>query len=167
MADVEKLLDRAKRYLEKNKTQDAIDAYLAVLEASPAHPEAVQSLGDLYIHQGDGARAAVYYGMLFDRLTDPREEPKAAALYSRFLRGSEQTPERQFRYATILHHQNKTSEALENYTVAGEHFMARGREDDALRCLEQAAELDPDNGARQISLAQLAEKRGRASLAAR
>ena len=51
MADVNKQLERAKKFLEKNRTADAIDAYLAVLEEESAHPEATQALGDLYARQ--------------------------------------------------------------------------------------------------------------------
>ena len=85
-ADVSKHLERAKRFLEKNRVEDAIEAYLAVLEAAPQHQEATQALGDLYARMDQPDRAAVYYGMLFDLLIDPRDEIKALAIYNRFLR---------------------------------------------------------------------------------
>src|SRR6266849_3491276 len=77
MTDVNKQLERAKKFLEKNRTEDAIDAYLAVLEDAPSHPEATQALGDLYARQEQPERAAVYYGMFFDLLIDPKFETKA------------------------------------------------------------------------------------------
>ena len=43
-ADVSKHLDRAKRFLEKNRVEDAIEAYLAVLDEAPQHQEATQAL---------------------------------------------------------------------------------------------------------------------------
>jgi hypothetical protein len=46
--DVSKHLERAKRFLEKNRVEDAIEAYLAVLDEAPQHQEATQALGDLY-----------------------------------------------------------------------------------------------------------------------
>ena len=46
--DVSKHLDRAKRFLEKNRVEDAIAAYKAVLDEAPQHQEATQALGDLY-----------------------------------------------------------------------------------------------------------------------
>src|SRR5438445_9116646 len=61
-ADVTKHLDRAKRFLEKNRIGDAIEAYLAVLDEAPNHQEATQALGDLYARLGQPERAAVYYG---------------------------------------------------------------------------------------------------------
>ena len=85
-ADISKHLERAKRFLEKNRVEDAIEAYLAVIEAAPQHQEATQALGDLYARMEQPDRAAVYYGMLFDLLVEPRDEIKALAIYNRFLR---------------------------------------------------------------------------------
>src|SRR5277367_468971 len=85
-ADVSKHLDRAKRFLEKNRVEDAIEAYLTVLDEAPQHQEATQALGDLYARMEQPDRAAVYYGMLFDLLVEPKDESKALAIYNRFLR---------------------------------------------------------------------------------
>ena len=87
-ADVSKNLERAKKFLEKNRLEDAIEAYLAVLDEAPGHPEATQALGDLYARANQPDRAAVYYGMFFDLLVDPKDETKALALYNRFLKNS-------------------------------------------------------------------------------
>ena len=95
-ADVSKHLDRAKRFLEKNRVEDAIEAYLAVLDEMPQHQEATQALGDLYARMDQPDRAAVYYGLLFDLLVEPKDESKALAIYKRFLQTgqNQQLPER-------------------------------------------------------------------------
>lgn len=167
--DVNKHLDRAKRFLEKNRVEDAIQAYLAVLEEAPQHQEATQALGDLYARIDQADRAAVYYGMLFDLLIDPKDESKALAIYNRFLRSipAQQAPERVARYAFLLQRQNRADEAVEQYNKAGELFMAAGRDEDALFCWERIAQLEPDNLARQIRLAEGAERLGKNALAAR
>ncbi len=138
-ADVSKHLDRAKRFLEKNRVEDAIEAYLAVLDDAPQHQEATQALGDLYARLDKPDRAAVYYGLLFDLLVDPREESKALAIYNRFLRSSTvpQPPERIARYAFLQQRQNRPDEAIEQYNKAGELFTAAGRGEDALFCWER------------------------------
>src|ERR1700692_1654633 len=79
--DIVKQLDKAKRFVEKGRIDEAIEAYQSVLTAVPNHLESIQSLGDLLTMQNRPDRAAVYYGMLFDRLSAPREEAKALALY--------------------------------------------------------------------------------------
>jgi diguanylate cyclase (GGDEF)-like protein len=165
--DVSKHLERAKRYLEKNKLQDAIQAYQAVLEVAPGHLEAVQALADLYARLNEPERAAPYYGLLFDRLTNPGEELKAIALYGRFLKSVQQPPERVARYALLLQKQNRLEEAIEQYTAAAELFLARRKEEDALNCWERIAQLDPDNATRHLALGEFAERLGKMAVASR
>jgi diguanylate cyclase (GGDEF)-like protein len=169
MGDVNKQLERAKKFLEKNRTEDAIDAYLAVLEDAPTHPEATQALGDLYARQEQPERAAVYYGMFFDLLNDPKDETKALAIYNRFLKSASanQPPERIARYAFLQQKQNRPEEACEQYGTAAELFALAGRDEDALFCFERMAQLEPDNLSRQVKLAEVAEKNNRNLLAAR
>src|SRR5262245_13477577 len=168
MADVNKHLDRAKKFLEKNRVEEAIEAYLAILEEAPSHLEATQALGDLYARREQPERAAVYYGMFFDLLVDPKDETKALAIYNRFLKHStaQQPPERIARYAFLQQKQNRTDEASEQYGKAAELFTAAGRQEDALFCWERIAQLEPDNLSRQIKLADVAEQSGRNLLAA-
>ncbi|HXH67527.1 MAG TPA: diguanylate cyclase [Candidatus Limnocylindrales bacterium] len=168
-ADVSKQLERAKKFLEKNRVQDAIEAYLAVLDGAPQHLEASQALGDLYTRLEQPDRAAVYYGHLFDLLTDPKDETKALAIYNRFLRNTLaiQSPERIARYAFLLQKQNRGEEAIEQYTKAAEMFSEAGRSEDALFCWERAAQLDPEKLARQLKVAEIAAQLGKNALAAR
>ena len=167
--DVSKHLDRAKRFLEKNRVEDAIEAYLAVLDEAPQHQEATQALGDLYARMEQPERAAIYYGLLFDLLVDPKDETKALAIYNRFLRSNatHQPPERVARYAFLQQKQNHPDEAIEQYTKAAELFTTAAREEDALFCWERIAQLDPENKSRQLRLAETAERLGKNALAAR
>ena len=165
--DVSKQLDRAKRFLEKNRTEDAIEIYQSILNESPGHAESLQALGDLYTRLGQGDRAMNYYGLLFDRLCEFREDNKAAAIYSRALKGVQQPAERMARYAILLQKQNRSDEAIEQFTLASELLLARGREEPALDCLERVAQLDPDNAARQFAVGELASRVGKNAGAAR
>jgi diguanylate cyclase (GGDEF)-like protein len=168
-ADVSKQLERAKKYLEKNKVEDAIEAYLAVLDGAPQHLEASQALGDLYTRIEQPERAAVYYGHLFDLLIDPKDETKALAIYNRFLRTAiaPQAPERVARYAFLLQKQNRAEEAIEQYTKSAEMFAEAGRGEDALFCWERTAQLDPENLSRQLKVAEIASQLGKNALSAR
>ncbi len=168
-SDVSKHLDRAKRFLEKNRVEDAIGAYLAVLGEIPQHQEATQALGDLYARMDQPERAAVYYGLLFDLLVDPKDESKALAIYNRFLRAGRghQPPERIARYAFLQQRQNHSDEAIDQYTKAAELFAAANRDEDALFCWERLSQLDPENLSRQVRLAEAAERIGKNALATR
>jgi GGDEF domain-containing protein/thioredoxin-like negative regulator of GroEL len=165
--DVSKDLDRARRNLEKNKLEDAAEAYESVLSEMPGNSEALQGLGDLYTRLNQSDRALKYYNMLFDRFFEMHEENKAVAIYSRALKGIQQPPERMARYALLLQKQNRPEEAIEQYSFASELFLARKNEEAALDCLERVAQLDPDNSSRQVAIAELAEHLGKNSIAAR
>jgi diguanylate cyclase (GGDEF)-like protein len=168
-ADVNKNLERAKKFLEKNRFEDAIEAYLAVIQESPQNIEAAQMLGDLYTRLDHPDRAAVYYGHLFELLVDPRDESKAMAIYNRFLRNSQiqQPPERIARYAFLQQKQNHPEEAIDQYIKAAELFSQANRMEDALFCWERTAQLEPDNINRQLKVAETASQLGKNALAAR
>jgi diguanylate cyclase (GGDEF)-like protein len=168
-ADVNKNLERAKKFLEKNRLEDAIEAYLAVIQETPHNVEAAQMLGDLYTRLDQPDRAAVYYGHLFELLVDPRDESKAMAIYNRFLRNSptSQPPERIARYAFLQQKQNHPEEAIDQYIKAAELFGQANRMEDALFCWERTAQLEPDNLQRQLKVAEIASQLGKNSLAAR
>ena len=167
--DVSKNLERAKKFLEKNRFEDAIEAYLQVLSEAPQNVEAAQTLGDLYTKMDMPDRAAVYYGHLFELLVDPKDESKALAIFNRFLKNSAspQPPERIARYAFLQQKQNHAEEAVEQYAKAAELFGQAGRAEDALFCWERAAQLDPENSKRQLKLAEAAAELGKSALAAR
>jgi tetratricopeptide (TPR) repeat protein len=165
--DIVKQLDRAKRLVEKRSIDEAIEAYHTVLADFPNHLESIQSLGDLYTMQNRPDRAAVYYGMLFDRFIAPREEPKALALYTRFLKSQQQPPQRVARYALLLQKQNRAEEALEQFMSAALAFELSDKGEDALACFVRIAQLDSENRDRHVTVANLAERLGNLTAAAR
>ena len=66
------------------------------------------------------------------------------------------------RYAILLQKQNRSDEAIEQFTLASENFSRA--EKPALDCLERAAQLDPENAARQFAVGELASASGRTRL---
>jgi diguanylate cyclase (GGDEF)-like protein len=166
-SEANKNLERARRSLEKNKLRDAVVAYQAVLDEVPSHQESLQALADIYTRLNEPARAAHYYAIHFDRLVGTGDFAKASAIYSRFLRGVQHPPDRLMRWAALLQKHNRTPEAIEQFSAAAELFLQQQREIEAVACYESLAVLDPENAARHVALAQLAEKLGHSDLAAR
>jgi diguanylate cyclase (GGDEF)-like protein len=165
--DIVKQLEKAQRFVEKSRIDEAIEAYQEILVANPNHLESLQSLGDLCTMQKRPDRAATYYGMLFDRLTAPREEPKAVALYVRFLKQHQQPPERVSRFALLLQKQNRADEAIEQFTSAAIAYELSGKGDDALACFVRITQLDSENRDRHIAVGELAERLGNHAAASR
>jgi diguanylate cyclase (GGDEF)-like protein len=165
--DINKQLERARRSLEKNKLRDAVAEYQAVFDESPTNQEAIQALADLYSRLSDPVSAAHFYGLQFDRLLESADAAKAAAVYTRFLRGVPQPPERLLRYAGVLQKQSRVGEAIEQYEAAADRFRELRRDADALECYEKIAQLDTENASRHVAIGELAEKLNQIELAAR
>ena len=165
--DLEKTIARAKKSIEKNRLDDAIEAYLEVHNAFPGNLDALQTLGDLYARQNNAERAAHHYGLLFDRLVENRDPTKAMALYSRFLKSTTQPPERVARYANLLQKQNRSIEAIEQFENAAELYLFQQRTAEALTCWERISVLDPDNPGRHFLIGEVAERLGQLDMAAR
>ncbi|MDE3110340.1 MAG: tetratricopeptide repeat protein, partial [Acidobacteriota bacterium] len=166
-SEASKNLERGRRSLEKNKLREAVAAYQAVLDEVPSHQESLQALADIFTRLNEPARAAQYYAIQFDRLIEAGDLAKASAIFSRFLKPMPQPPDRLMRYAALLQKQSRVPEAIEQYSAAAEHFLQQQREIEAVACYESLAILEPENAARHIALAQLAEKLGHSDLAAR
>jgi len=165
--DLEKLLAKAKKGIEKNRLDDAIEAYTEIHGAYPANLDALQSLGDLYSRQGNTERSSHFYGLQFDRLVEIRDPVKAMALYSRFLKSTAQPPERVARYANLLQKQNRSMEAIEQFENAAELYLFQQRTAEALTCWERISVLDPDNPGRHFLIGEVAERLGQMEPAAR
>jgi diguanylate cyclase (GGDEF)-like protein len=165
--DVSKHLERARKHLEKNKLQDAIAEYHAALDASPNNGEAIQMLSDLYVRVGDLVQAANFYGLQFDRLVESGDVARSSAIFTRYLKAYPQPPARLARYAFLLQKQNKTADALEYYSSAAQRFHDQNDLKSEFECLQRVAQLDQENPARQVELAQLGEKLGSAETASR
>jgi tetratricopeptide (TPR) repeat protein/GGDEF domain-containing protein len=165
--DVLKAIERAKKYMERNKLREAAAEYESILAEFPTNQESVQALGDLYTRLNEGEKASQYYGLIFDRLADSRDVAKASAIYARFLKPYAQPPERLVRFALILQKQNKPSEAIECYDQAAQLYLGKNNQAEALACWDRIAQLDPENPARQLKIAQVGEQLGKPDVAAR
>src|SRR5487761_378108 len=165
--DIAKHLDRARKHLERNRLQEAIAEYHSALEISPGHPEAIQMLADLHVRTGDLVQAARWFGLQFDKLVESGDMARASAIFARHLKVYPQPASRLARYGFVLQKQNKTPEAIEFYSTAAQQFRDQNDLKSEFECLQRIAQLDPENPARQVQLAQLAEKLGNAEMGGR
>ena len=165
--DIAKHLERARKHLERNRLQEAIAEYHSAIEISPGHPEAIQMLADLYVRTGDPVQAAHWFGLQFDKLVESGDTARASAIFTRHLKVYPQPASRLARYGFVLQKQNKTPEAIEFYSTAAQQFRDQNDLKSEFECLQRIAQLDPENPARQVQLAQLAENLGNAETGGR
>ena len=158
MADISKHLEKAQKYIEKGKIEQAAEEYRAIVEGEPRNPEHLRTLADLLTRSNRASEAVNFYGLLFDRYVELNDARKAEALFRKSLKTAPQPPERIANFGFLVQRLGKPDEALENYQAAADAFLSAANEEGALGAYEKIATLDPDNISVQIQLGDLATR---------
>jgi GAF domain-containing protein len=142
MGEIEKHLEKAERYRQKGKNEDALAEYLEVLQEEPAHPVAAAAAADLHLLLGHDHKAASLLLGIFDRQVARGQRTPAMASYRKLLKIAVLTPERSLQAARFLENGNQR-EAWEAYQAAWRGFTAMARRADALAALRGMAAVAP------------------------
>ncbi|MFQ5663984.1 MAG: tetratricopeptide repeat protein [Terriglobia bacterium] len=167
MTELEKHLQKAEKYVSKNKIDLAIEEYKAAVELDPRQPDLLRNLADLCARSGETREANRYYGLAFDNYAEAKDAAKAVPLFRKSLQGTHQPPERYCTLGNLLQSLGKNPEAVEAYRTALALFHEAGDAARVLSCLEQVAGLEPDNPETQVELGEQAQKLRKTGLAAR
>ena len=66
MADIQKRLEKAEKYLQKGKQEDALEEYLEILEEDPNNEKVRQTAADISVAIDRNAEACTLLSALFD-----------------------------------------------------------------------------------------------------
>jgi len=162
-ADVSKQLERAKKFLEKNRVEDAIEAYLGVLDGSPQHLELRRRLATLHAAGATRPRRRLLRPPV--RPPDrPQGRTKALAIYNRF------TPQYAGDSIPGTHHPLRLSAAKaeiaakrpsSNTQSGGDVLRKPGAGKTRYSAGKRTAQLDPEKLSRQMKVAEIAAQLGK------
>jgi tetratricopeptide (TPR) repeat protein/GGDEF domain-containing protein len=156
MPDVDKLFEKAEKYLQKQKFEAALETYQEIYKLQPGVEEVLLNLGDLCVKLNRPAEAQRYLTQLADYYIRRNEIPKAVATCRKILKQSPQDVNILLKLATLLEKSQKNNEAIEAYRAALELHRKAGAMSQALSCLEHIVKLDPNNVATQVELGEMA-----------
>ena len=165
MPDISKRLEKAEKYLQKNRLNAAIEEYLAAWKEDPANDTVAEIVGDLYVRQNQTERALECYGYLFDKHTERNDGSKAILVFRKMAKLGEKDPARMLTLARFQEKQ-RPEEAQESYRGAAQTFLERGAQDQALEALRGLAALDDRNPDVHLQLGEVAKSLGRKEVAA-
>jgi len=116
MPDISKRLEKAERYLQRGKTEAALEEYLGALEEDPKNEQVRQTAADLCLASGRNSEAATLLGYLFD---EQRTSGDASGVvtYKKLVKISSPSPLQTLYYAKLVAAKDK-KEALEAYQTA-------------------------------------------------
>jgi tetratricopeptide (TPR) repeat protein/GGDEF domain-containing protein len=158
MPDLDKLYEKADKYLQRQKLDAAIETYQEILRYEPNDEEALINLGDLSIRLNRTADALRWQVQLADYYIKCGDSFKAIATYRRILKLSPQDVVTLMKLAGLLEKSQKNTEALEAYREGLGHYRKAGLNAPMLDCLTRIIKLDPNNLEEHLEFAELASR---------
>ncbi|HET7209534.1 MAG TPA: tetratricopeptide repeat protein [Terriglobales bacterium] len=157
-AEIAKRVDRAEKFLQKGKTADALQEFLAVLTEDPENDSVRQMAADLCLSLNRTTEAVNLLGQLFERQLTAGDASRASLTYKRLARLVNPSSEHKVRFAQLVESSNKKL-ALETYESALAEQTKQGRKQESLACLQALVRLDP-NESNLLRLGELAAEVG-------
>ena len=159
MPDVDKLFEKAEKYLQKQKFESALETYQEIFKYEPRDEEVLVNLGDLSMKLNRTAEGLRYQGQLADFYVQRNDVNKAIVTYRKILKTSAQDVNVLTKLAALLEKSQKNSEALEAYREALQLYRKAGANAQVMDCLEHLVKLDPSNLEANVELGEMAGTR--------
>jgi diguanylate cyclase (GGDEF)-like protein len=141
-AEIARRVDRAEKLLQKGKTGEALDEYLAVLGDDPQNDNVRQMAADICLSLQRTQDAVRLLGELFERQIAAGENTRASLTYKKLARYTVPTSTQRVQFGQILETSNRKL-ALETYESALEDLSKQGRQQDCLIVLKRLVALEP------------------------
>jgi len=154
MADISKYIEKADKYLQRGKAEDALEELKNALDEDPENTLVRERACDICISLNRQREATSLLSSLLDRYLADSDQPKAVVTYKKLSRVASPSVTQTFRYAQLIEKNNK-KEAVDLLQRAAEGFETARRQGEALQVLKRLVLLEPtlENFKRQGELA--------------
>jgi pilus assembly protein FimV len=150
----QKALSSAEKYVQQGKLQNAIAEYEKILKADPRDLTVLNTIGDLYARIGDNGRAIEYFKQVGDAYASDGFTVKAIAVYKKISK-LQPSLEGTLKLAELFTQQGLFNDARAQYLQVAEEFLRSGELEKAIRIFQKTLEMDPDNVAMKLRLAEV------------
>ena len=148
----QKALSSAEKYVQQGKLQNAIAEYEKILKADPRDLTVLNTIGDLYARIGDNSRAIEYFKQVGDAYATDGFTVKAIAVYKKISK-LQPSLEGTLKLAELFTQQGLFNDARAQYLQVAEEFLRSGDLEKAIRIFQKTLEMDPENVAMKLRLA--------------
>ncbi len=150
-----KLLQEAERYVLHGKIQQAIAEYLKIIKLDPDDILILNTIGDLYLRQGNQAEANKYFSRVAENYVRNNFFLKAIAVFKKILKADPNNLDINMTMASLFSKQGLSLDARNQYLFVASLLEKDGKTKECLDVYEKIVELDPSNSAIQKKLAEL------------
>ena len=153
--DKNKVIEAAAKLVAKGAYDKAIKEYQKILEVDPKDVRILQKMGELYQKKNDNAQAAVYFTKVAESYASDGFFLKAVALFKQVLKLDPTLVDVNLKLAELHQQLQLMGEAIAYYQIVANHYDKAGDTRRSLDTLRKMVDLDPDNVASRIKLADL------------
>lgn len=158
--DRDATLKKAEELLRQGKLDEAIEAYVRLVEDQPRDLSSINALGDLYMRAGDVDRAIASFTLVADQLLADGVLPKAAALYKKALKAKGDHEHTLRQLAEIAARQGLLGDSKAYLRQLADLRRLRGDDGGAAESLIRPGTLDEVDADSRIAAARAAQERG-------
>ena len=153
-------MDAARKYVDKGQADRAIKEYLRVVREDPNDVRVWLKIGDLHVKKGAKQEATETYLKVAKYYSEQGFYLKAVAVYKQILKLDARLVEVNLKLAELYRQLGLLSDAMQHFEMVAAHFNREGKTKEALATVRQLVDLDPENIATRIKLAELYSKEG-------
>src|SRR5690349_1242312 len=153
-------MDTARKFVEKNQIDKAVKEYLRIVHEDPKDVRVWLKIGDLYAKKGSKQDAIDTYLKVARFYYDQGFFLKAVAVYKQILKLDPRHVDVILKLAELYRQLGLMSDAMQHFESVAAHFHREGNTKEALATVKKLVDLDPENIATRIKLAELYSKEG-------
>jgi pilus assembly protein FimV len=137
----------AQVYLQDGFNSKAIAIYKKIAKLAPAESDPLERLADLYVQQGVLSEARPLFLQIAETHLKANRATKAVEVLHRLLEVEPENPRVQMRLAELYNVMGRTKDAAQTYFAYAQRLADRGENDEALKLIERAVEVEPAHAA--------------------
>ncbi len=155
-----KINDNALKYIQKGQVKKAIREYEKILGEDPNDVRTLLKKGDLLVRVGDKPQAVDTYLRVASTYSHQGFHLKAVAVFKQILKIDDSRIDVNLRLADEYQNLGIVGDAMSHLQVVAAHYDRQGMTRESLDILRRIVDLDPDNIASRIKLAELYSREG-------
>jgi pilus assembly protein FimV len=155
-----KVLSAAEKYVQQGKLQNAIAEYEKILKHDPKDLTVLNTVGDLYARLGRAEEACNCFKSVGDAYAQQGFTVKAIAMYKKLTK-LKSSLEGVLKLAELYTQQGLFNDARQQYLQVAEEFLRNGQLEQAVRIFQKTLEMDPENVAMKVRLAEVYVRLGK------
>lgn len=156
----QKVLSAAEKYVQQGKLQNAIAEYDKVLKNDAKDLTVSNTVGDLYARMGDNDKATDCFKSVGDAYATQGFTVKAIAMYKKISK-LKPSLECVLKLAELYTQQGLFNDARAQYLQVADEFLKSGELENAVRIFQKILEMDPENTAMRVRLAEVYVRLGK------